>query len=196
VANQPITLPGFHLLLGPARTALGDSAYLYQADTVPPYARIVAGAAKLPDDRIGATVADPRFPPDRLVLYPDTASVQPPPIGNQIPARSALRAEIGEWRPGRIRISVSGTSAAPEYLVVSENWYRDWTALVDGKTAPVLRGQGSLLSVALPPGTREVVFAYDSPSYRRGRLLSLASAMGVLFLLGWPLGRRGKRADG
>jgi hypothetical protein len=196
VANQKVDPPGWHQILGPATTALGSTAFVYAADSASPYARLVAGAAKVPDAQIAATVADQRFPVDRLVIYPDTAAVNPPALGNQVPAPPARTATVAEWRPGFIRVTIGGTATSPEYLVVAENWYLDWHATIDRQPAPVLRGQGTLLSVAVPPGAKEVIFDFQSASYRTGRAISLASAALVLVLFGWPLVRRERRADG
>src|SRR4029079_15902556 len=64
-------IPGFHKIMGPVATSAaqaGDSAVMYERDSVPPYARVVAGALKLPDDQIINTVNDSRFPVGRVVL--------------------------------------------------------------------------------------------------------------------------------
>ena len=196
IANQPIELPSFTKILGPVRTAMHDSAYLYQADTVPPYARIYRAAAKVPDAQIAATVADPRFPIERVVLFSDTATVNPAPLENKLPEQDAVAATVVEWRPGRLRIAIESAASEERYLVVSENWYLDWKATVDGQPAPVLRGQNTLLSARLAPGAREVIFEFDSPQYRRGRLISILSALGVLGLFAWPLVARRKPRDG
>jgi hypothetical protein len=196
ITNQAVQLPEFHQLIGPVTTAAGTPGFLYQADSAAPYARVYAGAARVPDGQLAATVADPRFPIDRLVVYPDTASVTPAPAGGGVPAPSPVSASVVEWRPGLIRVALAGQAPDDQYLVVAENWYGDWHATVDGRPAPVLRGQASLLSVRLPPGAKEARFEYDSAAYRRGRLVSLASALGILLLLGRPLAGRGRRTDG
>jgi uncharacterized membrane protein YfhO len=92
-----------------------------------------------------------------------------------------------------MRIAIAGKDERPLYLVVAENWYKDWEATVDGKPAPVLRAQHTLLSVEVPPGTREVAFGFRSRAYERGRLVSFASLLGVLALLLAP--RIGRRPD-
>ncbi len=181
VLTEPQTLPGYHQILGPEKTFFG-TAYLYEADTVPPYARVYAGAAKVPEAQLVPTLTDPRFPLEQLVLYADTASVSPAPIDNRAPAASALRAEVVEWRAGKMKVAVTGTSPSPEYLVIAENWYPSWRATVDGKAAPVLRAQNTLLSVVLPPGAKEVTLEFDGAEYHRGKLISILSALGVLGL--------------
>ena len=189
VIRQAQDLPGYHQVLGPVETQTGP-AFLYEADTIPPYARVLAGAAKLPEAQLATTAADPRFPFDRLAIYSDTASITPAPLANQVPDPSALVATVSDWRAGRMTVDITGRADQPEYLVVAENWYPDWTATVDGAPAAVLRAQNTLLSVVLPPGARQVVFDYQSPAYRRGRMISLAALAATLALFAIPLVRR------
>jgi hypothetical protein len=190
VLAQAVELPGFHQVLGPVPITPGGTAYLYEADTVPPYARVMRGAAKAPEDQIRLALIDPRFPWDRVVLYPDTASVEPVALGATAPPPSPLQARVTSWEPGRIRIALTGTVEAPQYLLVSENWYKDWHAEVNGSAAAVLRGQYALLSVVLPPGAREVELVYRSSTYRKGRLISLLSLAGIAAFFAIPLVRR------
>ena len=53
---------------------------------------------------------------------------------------------------------------------------------VDGKPATLLRGDHTLLSVALPPGAREVRFYFASATSARGRLITILALVlaGVL----------------
>ncbi len=195
VLTEPQNLPGFHQVLGPEKTFFG-TAYLFEADTVPPYARVYAGAAKIPEAQLVPTLTDPRFPIEQLALYADTAPITPAPIDNNTPAPSTLKAEVVEWRAGKMKVAVTGTSPGPEYLVVAENWYPSWAATVDGKTVPVLRAQNTLLSVVLPPGAREVSFEFDGADYHRGKLISIISAFGVLALFVAPALARRKPRNG
>ena len=110
--QQEQKVPGLHLVAGPARTAQGATGYLYELDSVPPYARVVASAAKLPDSVIAATVADQRFPVSDIVLLPDTSSASPAPVtpGN-LPPRPAVSVKTTMWRPGQLEFEVQGTLA-------------------------------------------------------------------------------------
>lgn len=189
VVKEPQQIPGFRQVLGPVQTHHGPG-YLFESEDPPPYARVIAGAIKVPDDAIVESVTDQRFPIDRVLIYPDTASVTLRDLGNQVPEPSARRADVTEWRPGRMRVAISGEATQDEYLLVSENWYPDWKATIDGKPAAVLRANNTLLSVVLPASARDVVFEYDSRSYRRGRAVSLISAW-----RGGHLRRRGRQAE-
>ena len=194
VLTEPQNLPGFRQILGPEKTFFG-TAYLYEADTVPPYARVYAGAAKVPEAQLVPTLSDRRFPIEQLALYADTTSVSPAPLDNSGPAASALRAEVVEWRAGKMTVAVTGTSPGSEYLVVAENWYPSWRATIDGKPAPVLRAQNTLLSVVLPPGAKEVILEFDGAEYHRGKLISMLSVLGVLALFAAPALARRKPRD-
>ena len=72
-----------------------------------------------------------------------------------------------------IRLSPAPTS--PSYLLVSENWYKDWRATVDGDTAAVLRGDQSLITVPVGTGARTVELAFEPQDYRTGKRVTLGS---------------------
>jgi hypothetical protein len=190
-------LPGFHQVLGPVPTTPGTPAVLYERDTIPPYARVVPGAAKLAEDQVVPTVIDPRFPYDAIALYPDTASVKPEPIrGGQVPATAPVRATVADWAPGKMRITLEGAAAKPTSLVIGENWYPDWHATVDGRPAPLHRADYTLLSVELPPGAKEVSLYFASAAYARGKLVTFAAVLVTLALLAAPLWRRRRPVHG
>ena len=183
-------IPGYHQILGPVPTANGSPAVLYEADTIPSYARLMSGAVKVPDDQGAEVVSDPRFPALDVAVYPDSIGLKPADLGGKVPAPASARATVAEWEPGKMRISIEGRDERPLYLVVGENWYKDWMTTIDGQPAPTLRAQHTLLSAVIPPGTKEVRFEFRSKDYQRGRLLSLLGVIGALLLL---LGQRMRR---
>jgi hypothetical protein len=160
---------------------------LYQRDTIPGYVRVLPAAAKLPEDQVVPTVIDPRFPLHDVVLLPDTASVSPEPIRSGVPDTTGVRATLAEWRPGSMRIALAGSDTRPRYLLVSETWYKDWHALVDGTPAPVHRGDHALMTIVIPPGAREVTLNFDSPEYARGKMISLLALLAIAGLYGWSV---------
>lgn len=195
VLQEDRAIPGFHKLLGPITSTFGDPAVLYERDTLPAYARVVASAAKAPEAQVVPTILDPRFPAHAVALYSDSANLLVRPLVQPFPA-SAVTAAVTGYAPGAIRISLTGRNTDPSYLVVSENWYPDWKATVDGRPSPVLRANHTLLSIVIPPGAREVALAFHSGSYARGKLVSLASLLLALGMIAGPLlgSRRVSRA--
>ncbi len=173
VLPQQAELPGWRQVAATMEASTGAAAVLYERDTAPAYARVVPEAARLPEAQIVPTLADPRFPVDRVLLYPDTASVPVRPLGDSLPEPSAVRATVSDWAPGRVRVALDGRADRPAYLMVSETWVPGWEATVDGRPADVHRADEAFLSVVLPPGAREVTFLYRQPGYAAGRLVSL-----------------------
>ena len=177
-------LPGYTRVLGPVTTALGSTAYLYEADTVPPYARVATAAAKVPAEQLVPTLLDPRLEFERVVLLDPDQPVQPEPIAT-MPPPSPARANVTAWRPGRMTLALDPTPPAPSYVIVAENWYVDWRATVDGAPVTVLRGDQSLITVPVPAGARAVELEYRSTRYRQGRVVSL---LATLLLVGCLVG--------
>jgi len=90
-------------------------------------------------------------------------------------------------------MTVSIAPAAPpgSYLLVAENWYKDWTATVDGRPAQVLRGDQSLILVPLTDGGQRVDLVYAPQDYRRGLRITWVSLLVlVVGLVVPPLARR------
>jgi len=188
-----LPLTGFHQVAGPAESPGGGQAFLYERDSVPPYARFVPAAAKLPRERILPTLFDPRLDPYRVVLLAEDAPVEVPRLA-ALPERSAARATFADWRPGMMTIRLDPAPETDGYLLVSENWYPDWQARVDGRPATPLQGDYTLLAVPVPRGGREVVLTTHSRAYVRGAAVSMASLTLILVWLLVPVARRRRRA--
>jgi uncharacterized membrane protein YfhO len=101
----------------------------------------------------------------------------------EMPPLTPVTASVTAWAPGRMTITLDGKDTRPTFVVVSETWYPGWSATVDGQPAPVLRGNGAMLTVPVPAGAREVSLAFHLASYDRGKQVSLAS-WGLVLLLG------------
>lgn len=193
--RQAQKLPGFHQVLGPVEATTRRSGILYEADTIPPYVRLMAGAVKAPDGQIAEVVANARFPLLSVAIYSDSENVSPTTLGSELPSPPTAKASVAAWEPGKMRIAIEGRDERPLYLVVAENWYKDWLAQVNGKPVPVLRAQNTLLSVMVPPGATEVTFDFRSREYEKGRLITLLSLAVIAGLFVVPVLRRRGTAD-
>lgn len=186
------TVPGFTRVVGPITTTFGTSAVLYESTEPPPYARVTSAVATLPEAQIVPTLVDPRFPTRDLALLPDTVATPVPTVTTPPFAKSPVAAQVTDWTPGNMTIALTGSDSITGQLVVSENWYPDWRAEVDGKPAVVRRADHTLLAVDLPPGARSVTLRFDSASYARGKTISLISllvAIGMI-VLPWIMTRQ------
>ena len=91
-----------------------------------------------------------------------------------------------------MKISIHGSEPQPSYLLVAENWYPDWKAVVDGKAVNTLRGDYALISVPLPAGAKQVSLEFVSAAYRTGRLVTLLALAALAVLLAAPVWRRAR----
>jgi len=181
VGTDSVQVPGFHKILGPTQTGLGRTAYLFEADTAPTYARVVPAGATADTSQIVPTLVDPRFDYGRVVLFSPDQPVKPPPL-TALPAPSPSRATVTGWEPGNMTISIEPAPNEPSYLLVSENWYTDWRARVDSDTARVLRGDQSLIAVPLRAGARQVQLTFKANDFETGKRITWASLIALLVM--------------
>lgn len=166
---------------GPVTNHEGQQVYVYRFRDAQPFAALVPEAVKVPEDQVIPTLADPRFDSRRYLLVPPDAPVgSAAPLGTPELINDPVTAEMP--REGEYRFTLSAPAPADAYLSISENWYPDWSATVDGKPAEVLRAQFSLMAVPVPAGAREVVLTFESAAYRRGKAVTLA-LLGLLAIL-------------
>jgi hypothetical protein len=191
ILDKAQAVPGFHEVVGATTTAFGTTAVLFEKDTLPQYARVVLAAAKLPENQVVPTVIDPRFPVSGAILLPDTSTATVAAAQQPFPM-SRAQATVTDWAPGRMSVAIAGADTAAGHLLISENWYPDWHATVDGKPGVVRRADQSLLSVDLPVGAKAVELVFDSPTYAKGKMVSLVALMLAVAMLLVPLmlGRR------
>jgi hypothetical protein len=71
-------------------------------------------------------------------------------------------------------------------LFMSDTWYPDWHASIDGKETPIYRADYAFRAIVVPKGDHQVKFEFNDPSYATGRSMSLF--MNVLALLGFIAG--------
>jgi len=97
-------------------------------------------------------------------------------------------------------IAFSATVSQPSFLVISEVYYPEWHAYVDGREVETHKTNFLLRGIELTPGTHTVEFRYISPGFETGRTVSIA-ANGLALLIG-ALGmflmyrERGQGAEG
>jgi len=81
------------------------------------------------------------------------------------------------------RLVLSTTSSAAQMLVVSEMFYSEWKATIDGQPVETIKTNFLLRGVPVPAGSHTVEFRFESPSFEQGRTISLA-ANGITLLIG------------
>ncbi|MDH3458264.1 MAG: YfhO family protein [Gemmatimonadota bacterium] len=186
------SLPGYVMEMGPVTTGEGRLAYVYRADQPPPYAWVVGGAVRATDDQAIGAIMNRSMPLRRIVFLEEDAPL-PLPLGT-VPDSVPVTARVTAWQPGRMTVSLEPAMPRDGYLVVSENWYPDWKATVDGAAADVWRGNASLLTVPVSRGASRIELVVASARYRLGRSVTIISLVLVAVGLGAPTVGRWRRS--
>jgi hypothetical protein len=187
----PDSLPGFRRRLHDVGSSSGVQASLFEREQPIGYARFIpAAAVPASPQQTFATVVDPQFQINRVVLVDSAPGLTPGTIPNPLPPAADIPVAFADWRPGEMRMQLGKPPVAPGYLLVSENWDSEWRATVDGRDAPVLRGDGTLITVPVPAGAREIALRYQGRAYARGRLVTLLSVLIVALGFALPTVRR------
>jgi hypothetical protein len=74
-------------------------------------------------------------------------------------------------------------ASTPGILVVSQNFYRGWKAVINGGSASVFPADHALTGIAIPAGESDVHFEFQPTSFKVGGLLLLVSAVAFAGLL-------------
>jgi hypothetical protein len=119
-------------------------------------------------------IALPGFDP-RALVYLD----REPPIRPEAGDSAGVR----ETRRAMDEVAFEAELSRPGILVVSEVFYPDWKATVDGAPAQVMRANGVLRALALPAGRHEVVFHYDRTLIEKSAGISVGAFALTLFAL-------------
>lgn len=98
---------------------------------------------------------------ERLIAHA-TVLTAPQPWGTAAGPSPAL---LSWRRPGPEAIEVEIHMDRPGILMVSEAWYPNWHAYVDGQETTVWRVNYAFLGVQLGPGQHTVRFRYEKPWY-------------------------------
>ncbi len=188
---EKFPVPESKLVAGPARNAHGSMVYLYQIPGDNRAAWVAPAIIKAADSVTLTTVLDPRFPVHSVAIFSDSANVTPVTL-QAPPAPLDLPVTISKYDAGSISLSLGSPAPAGSALVVSENYYPGWTAIVDGKPAVASRAMYSLIGVPLPAGAKTIELRFASASYERGKMITLAAlVVSMLWLVGGVVtGRR------
>jgi hypothetical protein len=132
------------------------------------------------DEEILATLSDPLFDfRSRVLLEDDTALW---PISSRRTAREKPgTAEIESYLPSAIRIRTDSQSDG--YLVLTDNYYPGWKALVDGQPQSIYRANYTFRAIPISAGQHQVQFLYDPLSFKLGLSVTIISWIGVVVFI-------------
>ena len=129
---------------------------------------------------------DPSIDPKETVFF-EEASLK-------LPGKAFRKGEarVMEDAPDRVRIETTADGWA--WLVLLDNDFPGWKALLDGKEPlSIHRAYGTFRAVALPPGSHHVTFTYRPRSWTLGLLSALAGLALLIAISVWLSSRRKTR---
>src|ERR1035441_7340948 len=92
-------------------------------------------------------------------------------------------------RGGDQEDEVGGTvrGAEPSLVTVSQTWYHDWRAYVDGHETPLLRANHAFQAIQVPAGAHQIRVVYKDRAFETGAAVSIAAWLGCLVALFFPI---------
>jgi len=154
----------------------GRQFSVYQNDSALPRAYIVPDYQVDDAPKILEVLKSPQFEPRQIVLLEEDPKV-PHPTG-KLPM---IEAKITEYSPNKI---VCTTDAFyPGFLVLTDNWHPDWKVFVDGKKNKMFIANYTFRATYLTVGKHEVAFAYISPYFSSGKVITILSLIVSIVLI-------------
>jgi len=105
------------------------------------------------------------------------------PVSGVQPIDSTQPPTVTITARGNQHLALKSTTQASNFLVVSEMYYPEWHATIDGAEVPIHKTDYLLRGIVVPPGTHTIEFSFISPAFERGRTISMA-ANGITLLIG------------
>ena len=181
--NTPVADTVLTQVAGPVDNAAGSRAYLYRMPGDNPYAWVAATIASVNDTVAGRAILTGNIDPKVLASF-DPASGIGGKVPDSLPAPSAIVAQTKTFSAGHATIQLSQPATPGSALIISENYYPGWTALVDGKTATLARAEYNLIGIPLPTGAKSVVISFKDPRYDTGKFITwIALALTALLIM-------------
>jgi hypothetical protein len=105
------------------------------------------------------------------------------PLDEPCPQQAAVTTTVKDRADGRVAVHVDAPAAG--YLFLSEPYYRERHAYLDGARVPTLKANLTFTALAVPAGRHEVELRYSPDSFYLGSAISgmtVAGYVGVAFL--------------
>ncbi len=159
------------------------TTYLHRLHDRHPRAWLATKVQVVPEEELWSLLADHRLDLDTTALLSqEVRSSQEIRGKGAVSGRTATKGTVvlEQIAPGHVRVHVS--SSAGGILIVSEVWMPGWKARLYGRngirqTVPVVRADGTLLGIPVPPGEWIVELNFRPASVYLGLAISIITLM-------------------
>jgi hypothetical protein len=177
VVTSRASLPGME------RVHAGDANIFENRRAFPRYFLVggVTGARDI--EEAAAKIHYGAVDPSRTVVVPDSDVFRFGALSQPATSAELGTVELLSWSPNEVRVRT--IASRPAALVITETYWPDWKAGVDGKAQPLVRADGLFRAVPVPAGSHEIQMKIVPSLLYLGGALSLG---GLLLAVGCLLG--------
>ncbi len=102
-------------------------------------------------------------------------------LSNQIDSSNSGKVNITKYESNKINLT--STTKENSILVMSEIYYPDWKAYIDGKEVEILRANYCFRAIPIPLGNHNIEFKFESKAYANGKMISILTLLLALSLI-------------
>jgi len=144
-----------------------------------PWAFIVHKAKVIKErDKIFEELTNPHFDPRDYVILEEESPIR---MSENFPVLEDSYVEFVNYVPNNFQLKADLKKGG--FLVLSEIYYPDWKAYVDGKEEKIYQADYILRAVYLVPGRHDITFVYDPLSLKIGLYITLLTALFILLVI-------------
>ncbi|HXB60526.1 MAG TPA: YfhO family protein, partial [Candidatus Acidoferrales bacterium] len=118
-------------------------------------------------------LTDSNFDGSKVVFLPPEAKAF-------VTVTNKAEAHVLDSKIGTQSVEVEVEAAAPTFVVVSQSFYHDWHAYVDGSNVPLFRANYAFQAIAIPQGKHNIRLIYRDRAFEIGAVISIATWLGCL----------------
>jgi hypothetical protein len=111
-------------------------------------------------------LADPKTDFHKTIFLPPEARSSVSAVG-----QDSVRVVTIQFSPAKIVLEVE--APAPALVSISQAWYHNWIATVDGQPTPLWRANGAFQAVESPAGRHQIILLYRDTAFQCGLCLSI-----------------------
>ena len=173
--------PGLENFMGVAQISASDQIYHWQSrSNFLPLATAGQKPFFLDDADTLRGLTQPDFDGSKIVFLP----AQDKPV---VTVSNQTDARILGSKFGNQTVDIEVEAAEPSLVTVSQTWYHDWRAYVDGHETPLLRANHAFQAIQVPAGAHQIRVIYEDRAFETGAAVSIAAWLGCLVALFFPI---------
>ena len=171
------SFPGLEDFMGVSQISAPDQIYHWQSRSN--FLPLVTAGQKpvfLDDTDTMRALTEPDFNGRKIVFLPPEAKSLVT-VSNETSARVANSHFENQTTEAEIE------AAVPSLVVVSQTYYHNWHAYVDGQETPLLRANHAFQAVQVPAGRHQIRLVYQDRALKIGLTVSIFAWLGCLICL-------------